>query len=85
MRSGRQSAEVVNRVVDEIRCVLKAYQLAHMNNYNWFDKEAFKDGGFDKLIKDTCARYGISERHIRSVGGWRKAKIGKKTTKIDWT
>ena len=29
----------------------------------------------DKLISDTCAKYQISEEHIRRVAGWKKEYI----------
>jgi hypothetical protein len=51
MRTPKETAEIVEKTITEIR---KAEKLS------------------DKLIAETCNKHDISEKHIRTVAGWKK-------------
>lgn len=67
-RTPKETAKVVAKTISDIRRVLDAVPV--MTGYSFFDAKLFKTTGFDSLVKKVCGENDISEKHIRTVGGW---------------
>lgn len=67
-RTPKETAQVVEKTISEIRKVLSAVPI--MTGYNFFDEKKFKQTGFDLLVKKTCKKYEINEKHIRKIAEW---------------
>ena len=72
MKKTKQSTmEIANNVQKTIREVQKVIDaVVIMKPYKWFNNNQFQKSGMNALIRDTCKRNGISEKHIRTVAGW---------------
>lgn len=67
-RTTKEIAEAVAKATKDIRRVLDAVPV--MDGHKWFNRKKFKESGFDELVKRTCKKYDVPEKHIRQVAEW---------------
>ncbi|HRN42819.1 MAG TPA: hypothetical protein PK649_12210 [Vicingus sp.] len=68
-RTPKETAKAVETAVSEITKVMKAVPV--MIGFDFFDENGFRKHGLNELIAKISDRYGISEKHIRTIGGWK--------------
>jgi len=67
-RTPKEVAKAVAKIISDVNKVVDAAPI--MEGYDFFDRKKFKKEGFDKLVKDKCKEFDITEAHIRQVAGW---------------
>jgi hypothetical protein len=65
-RTGKEIAAAIEKACVQINAVHSAYVILG-DNYPFFNADAYKKDGVNKLISDKAAEFGISEKHLRTI------------------